>query len=109
VKLLEFGNVVDARKLWLVELGLLVLLLPQLLEVLFDGYVRYGSPFHVMAWELLFWIVLIGRLWSFKLDTFGLGRWEHRDRTSIYESIDMILNYFSLLDIDVAYRLPGAF
>jgi hypothetical protein len=42
VRLLEFGSVVDVRKSLLVELGLSVLLLLQLFEVRFGGYVRYG-------------------------------------------------------------------
>jgi hypothetical protein len=48
----------------------------------------------------MFGIVLMCRLWSFRFDAFGLKMWEHRDRTSIYESIDMILNYSAfVLDI----------
>ena len=47
------------------------------------------------AWELLFWIVLTSRLWSFKFSAFRLGG-GIIERTSIYESIDMILNYFSV-------------
>jgi len=58
VKRRGFGNVVDVRRLSLVELGRSALPRPRLSEVPFGGYVRYFS--------LRVWALLISRWWRFR-------------------------------------------